>query len=166
MTEDPRKSAGPRGDGSDDDNKGCGECGRVFLPWITTCPDCLTPLDNGFDQALMAQPAPRVHLADTWLDIQVSSDEPVQVALLKHFLTENQFGFEESRRFISVPASEAERLAKAIEIWAFHQDLPDDDRHVDTLGRTLRDLGHRVMGAIYSRTSMAHSARTDLLDLR
>ena len=114
----------------------------------------------------MAQPAPRVHLAETWLDIPVSADEPVQVALLKHFLTENKFGFEESRRFISVPANEAERLGKAIEIWAFHQDLPDDVRHVDTLGATLRDLGHRVMSALYSRTSMAHSAASGLVDLR
>lgn len=148
------------------DNKGCERCRRVFVPWITTCPNCELPLANGFAPTLADQAAPRVHLAETWVDIPVSSDEPVQVALLKHFLTEHGFGFEESRRFISVPAAESARLAHAIDVWAFHQDLPDDDRHIDTLSATLRDLGHRVMGAIYSRTAVGQAQSSGLVDLR
>lgn len=138
----------------------------MFLPWITTCPNCDVPLDHGLEASLSAQPAPRVHLAETWIDIPISSDGPVQAALLKHFLTDHAFAFEESRRFISIPADEATRLAAAIEIWAFHPELPDDDRHVDTLAAILRDLGHQVLNAILSRNLIDRPKTPRLVDLR
>jgi hypothetical protein len=122
------------------------------MPWITTCPTCELPIENGFEPSLETQPAaPRASGSSEqlWIDIALSSDEPVKVALLRHFLTERQFAFEESRRFVSIRAEDAARLASAIELWAFHHDLPDDDRHLDTLQSTLREIGDAVLTALH-----------------
>jgi hypothetical protein len=153
-------------DGPSDDSKGCSGCGRVFLPWITTCPGCGSAIDHGFAPDLTSQPAPVVTKPDRWIDIPVSADEPVQVALLKHFLGENDFAFEESRRFISVFAEDAPRLSSCIEIWAFHPEPLNDDRHLDSLAGTLRELGHRVLNSVHSCAPAGRSLPAVLLDLR
>lgn len=126
------------------------------MPWITTCPQCDVPLANEMQQqSLSEQVAPTVAPSTSWLDIAVSSDEPVKVALLTHFLNEREIPFESSRRFVSVRAEHANKLERAVEAWAFTQDLPEDDRQYDSLAATLRDIGHAVLGAIHGSLSSA-----------
>lgn len=127
------------------------------MPWITVCPDCDMPFDHGLGTTSLAdQKAPPVPLESTaWIDIAVSSDEPVKVALLAHFLAENDFEYEESRRFVSLRSDELERLEQSITVWAFTQEMPDDDRHHDSLATTLREIGHAVLNAIHGSANSA-----------
>ncbi len=129
----------------------CPGCGAAAMPWITTCSVCERPIAAGPDGALADQlAAPSPDGPPTWIDIAVSCDEPAKVALLRHFLTEHGFQHEESKRFVSVRGADAERLLLAIDIWAFDQDLPDDERHLDSLAATLREIGHAVLNAVQS----------------
>ncbi len=142
----------------DDESTGpmCPECSGLFMPWITTCPQCDVPLANEMEQRTLAEEvAPVVASPASWLDIPVSSDEPVKVALLTHFLNEREIPFESSRRFMSVRSEYAEQLEQAVEAWAFTHDLPEDDRQLDSLAGTLRDIGHAVLGAIHGSMSSA-----------
>ncbi|MBT8240114.1 MAG: hypothetical protein KJN63_02685 [Acidimicrobiia bacterium] len=83
-----------------------------------------------------------------WIDIPVSMADPVDAALLSQFLQANNFPFQQSARFFSVPGSEAERLEERVDLWAFHHEMPPDDRVEDSLDGTLRRLGEVVMLAI------------------
>jgi hypothetical protein len=138
------------------------------MPWITTCPTCEMPLDNGFATELGTQPAAPNTSPQSWIDVALSSEEPVKVALLRHFLTEHGFEFEESHRFVSVRGEHAERLAQEIDLWAFHHDLPNDDRHLDTLQSTLREIGDAVMSAVYLAhdSALPRTTAPPALDLR
>lgn len=150
------------------ENTGCPNCARVFMPWITTCPTCECPLDNGFEPVLATQAAPVLRPGQLWVDIPIGNDEPVKAALLRHFLLEHDFEFEESRRFISVQAEESRRLAETVNLWAFHQDLPDDDRHIDTLSATLREIGDCVLSAVHvaHNSILPRTVAPPALDLR
>ncbi len=84
----------------------------------------------------------------SWIDIPVQADDVVGSALLAQFLKENDFPFEQSARFFSVPAHEADRLAQRTEVWAFRPEMPPDERVADSLDAALRRLGEVVMLAI------------------
>lgn len=86
----------------------------------------------------------------TWIDIPISCDEPVKVALFSQFLAGQDIPFEQSRRFISVPTDELKLLIDALTTWAFPPISDDDHRHVDSLNTTLREIGATVMGCIFS----------------
>ena len=135
----------------------CPDCTQAFMPWITTCPTCDLALETGVESVALAdQVAPSLsEPASSWIDIAVSVDEPVKVALLCHFLTEREIPHEESRRFVSVPTSHADELARAIEGWAFVHELPEDDRHHDSLAATLRDIGNTVLNALHGTRGLA-----------
>lgn len=146
MSEDTTGPAGPA----------CPSCQNLFMPWITTCPQCDIPLASGFEATPLAeQVAPRILKTSSWIDIAVASEEPVKVALLTNFLTERDIEFEQSRRFVSVPAHYSEQLEEAIEVWAFTQDLPEDDRHHDSLAATLRHIGNAVLNAVHGTHNSA-----------
>jgi hypothetical protein len=149
----------------------CAGCGRPCLPWYTTCPHCERPVGDGAFRELEFQVAAPLGPAEEWIDIGVSSSEPVKAALLRHFLFDNGFEFEESRRFFSVPQRHAGRLEQAIRVWAFRQDLPDDERHLDTLPSTLREIGQVTLDAIAAAGASVgtpdprgHRARHDPFD--
>ena len=94
-----------------------------------------------------------------WIDIPVLAQDPAESALLTHFLKENGFRFEQSRRFFSVPASEADRLAERVNLWAFHHEMPEDTRVVSSLDATLTALGEVVLLAIAAaRANVAPNA--------
>jgi hypothetical protein len=82
------------------------------------------------------------------IDIPISNAEPVKVALLRTFLGLHGFRFTESARSLAVPVAEGHRLAEVISLWAFNNDMPDDDRHVDTLAATVREIGMTVIAAV------------------
>lgn len=84
---------------------------------------------------------------NTWIDIPISNDEPAKLALLSRFFVLHEFEYHESARFLSVPADEASRLADTIAPWAYEQDLPEDDRHVETLASVQREIGDTVIAA-------------------
>ncbi len=84
----------------------------------------------------------------TWIDIPVAADDPAASALLTHFLKENRFQFEQSRRFFSVPVAEADRMQERVDLWAFHHEMPPDDRVDHSLDGALRQLGEIVLLAI------------------
>ncbi len=142
----------------------CPECGDAFMPWISMCPACSIELETGPEGAengaeakpLADQVAPTLDTSESsWIDIPVSADEPVKVALFTNFLTERDITYEESRRFVSIPSSHADDLAQAIDAWAFVHDLPDDDRHHDSLASTLREIGNTVVAAIHGSSVIA-----------
>ena len=103
-----------------------------------------------------------------WIDIPISNDEPAKLALLSRFLLLHEFAFHESPRLLSVPADEAKRLADTIAPWAYEQDLPDDDRHVETLASTQREIGDTVITACAAvdPTSLPKGIVPVSLDLR
>ncbi len=146
----------------------CTTCGRAAAPWATTCPVCAAPIVNGAGPNLADQPAPARPESRQWIDIDVTSDQPVEAALLRHFLLDNGFEVEETRRFISVPAAEHARLSEAVQIWTVSGDLPEDSRQVDSLSATLRDLSFRVQHAIHLYLAQDGSPEgiTISLDLR
>lgn len=149
----------------DQQGPACPECSGLYMPWITTCPRCDIPLATGTEATALAdQVAPMMQTSSSWLDIAVSSDEPVKVALLCHFLTEKEVDFEQSRRFVSVRAEHASQLETAVEAWAFSQDLPDDDRHTDSLASTLREIGHAVLSAIHGSQDSALPRSRETVD--
>lgn len=107
---------------------------------------------NSGDQAPDDRPAPEpelgsVEVALTWIDIPVGADEPVAVALLKHFLTQNRFEVTETRSHLSVRLSDIDRLVDCVRIWAFDPEHIPDPRNLDSLDSTLRSLGYRVLQA-------------------
>jgi hypothetical protein len=83
-----------------------------------------------------------------WIDIPVSASEPAEAALLVQFLNSNSFPFQQSHRFFSVPSHEAERLEERVDLWAFHHEMPPDDRIESSLDGALRRLGEIVLLAI------------------
>ena len=83
-----------------------------------------------------------------WINIPVPADDPAGSALLTQFLKENRFPFEQSRRFFSVPSAEADRLEERVDLWAFRQEMPEDERVHSSLDGTLRTLGEIVLLAI------------------
>jgi hypothetical protein len=83
-----------------------------------------------------------------WIDIPISASEPVEAALLANFLNANDFPFQQSHRFFSVPGLEAARLEERVDLWAFHHEMPPDDRVDSSLDGTLRRLGEIVLLAI------------------
>ncbi|MEZ5340432.1 MAG: hypothetical protein R2706_03000 [Acidimicrobiales bacterium] len=106
-------------------------------------------------------------VSPAWIDIAISADEPAKVALLCHFLSANEMEFEQSRRFISVPARHSEELIERIYHWSFHNDLIDDDRHRDSLAETMRQIGTAVMAAIVmERPRDAQAGQPSKIDLR
>ncbi len=119
---------------------------------MTTCARCDQPLTGAAEgsPATAASPSP-------WVDIPVSADQPAEVALLCHFLADRGVAFEASRRFVTVAADDAVRLVPHLEIWAFHHDLPDDDRHSDSLAATQRRVGTVVLDAIETATGVTRT---------
>ena len=83
-----------------------------------------------------------------WIDIPVPADDPVGSALLTQFLKANRFPFDQSRRFFSVPSSEADRLEERVDLWAFQHKMPEDERVDTSLDGTLRVLGEVVLLAV------------------
>ena len=84
----------------------------------------------------------------SWIDIPVSANDPAGSALLTHFLNENHFPFEQSRRFFSIPVSAADRLESRVDVWAFRHEMPPDYRVEQSLDGKLRELGEIVLLAI------------------
>ncbi len=84
----------------------------------------------------------------SWIDIPVAANDPAGSALLTQFLNENHFSFEQSRRFFSVPVSEADRLEGRVDLWAFRHEMPPDERVEHSLDGKLRELGEIVLLAI------------------
>lgn len=139
----------------------CATCGRVFMPWVRECPRCGTALANDGATTSRSQsgsestasgagegsaPNP-VEAALAWIDIPVSSDEPVEVALLKHFMVRNNFAVTETRNHLSVRLDDIDRLIASVQVWAFDRDRLTDERTSDSLDATLRSLGYRVLQA-------------------
>ncbi len=135
----------------------CAGCGGPCQPWFTTCPHCERPIGDGAVQELESQVAAPLGPTEEWIDIAISSSEPVKAALLRHFLLDNDFEFEESRRFFSLPQRQAARLEQAMLVWAFRQDLPEDERHLDTLPSTLRAIGQATLDGIAATASAVGS---------
>lgn len=145
----------------------CPECGDAFMPWITMCPACSIALETGVEaKPLAEQVAPNLDAPESsWIDVPVSVDEPVKVALFTNFLTERGISFEESRRFVSIRTSDADELLGSIDAWAFVHDLPEDDRHHDSLASTLREIGNTVIAAVHGSTIGAgHSTNSASAD--
>ncbi|MGH1504915.1 MAG: hypothetical protein ACRBI6_15270 [Acidimicrobiales bacterium] len=112
------------------------------------CARCDQPLTGEIDgPAAATSPSP-------WVDIPVSADQPAEVALLCHFLSDRGVAYETSRRFVTLSADAAVDLVGDLEIWAFHHDLPDDDRHSDSLAATQRRVGSAVLQAIETATGV------------
>ena len=82
-----------------------------------------------------------------WIDIPISNSEPAKLALLSRFFVLHEFEYHETSRLLLVPTSEAKRLADTIAPWAYEPDLPEDDRHVETLASTQREIGDTVIAA-------------------
>ena len=137
----------------------CSGCGIAYDAWITTCPTCSLPVRSE-SRPLAEELAAPFESGAKWIDIPVSADQPAEAALLRHFLVENKFEFEQSRRFFSVPASEAGRLEERCELWAFKHEMPPDERIEHSLDGTLRMIGEVVMLAISA--AKASVGATDL----
>ena len=149
----------------------CTRCGRPAAAWITTCASCGTTLQRGAEPPTLAsEPAPPIATEARWIDIPISADEPVRVALFCHFLNERGFPYEESRRFVSIPVERAEEIGEAIAPWAFDHDMPDDPRVHDSLADTLRSIGEVALTAIdrhrVSAGRSGTSESSDGIDLR
>lgn len=129
-------------------NLSCPACDARREPWFSTCPSCDFPFEMGPDAILESMFAPPLDTTEQWIDIPVGSDQPVRAALLRNFLRERRFEFEESRRFISIRVADAEAVEAAMRSWAYRQDLPDDHRHLDTLTATLNEVGDAALNAI------------------
>lgn len=84
----------------------------------------------------------------SWIDVPVSPDEPAKVALLCGFLADQEMDFEQSRRFISIPAKYTEDLIERIHLWGLRNGLIDDDRHTESLRTAQREVATAVMSAI------------------
>lgn len=151
-------------------NPDCAHCGNATEPWITSCLGCGAPVGTTPSAPLADRVAPNlepdrtVRASQTWLDIPITSDEPVKVALFSQYLTEQGIPFEHSRRFVSIPASEIDRMVQNIGVWAFKPESDDDHRSVDSLGKTLREIGNTVLASVYEPATSAaiHSSGIDL----
>lgn len=126
----------------------CPACSAGRELWFSTCPSCDFPFEMGPDAILESMFAAPLEATEQWIDIPVGSDQPVRAALLRTFLRERRFEFEESRRFISIRMADADAIESAIQTWAYRQDLPDDFRHLDTLLTTLNAVGDAALSAI------------------
>ncbi len=100
-----------------------------------------------------------------WINLQLRADEPAHCALFKHFLNERGFAFTETPNHIAVRSSDAEKIAEAVHDWAFHPDMPDDERASDTLNALLRHIGSIVLDGL-NGTSMLPRAIVNGIDLR
>ncbi len=128
----------------------CPMCRGLFMAWITTCPQCAVPLTSETAQCDLAhQVAPIVEPAHSWVDIAVSCDEPVKVALLTQLLNEQEIPYEASRRFISIEKHNAPKLERIIDVWAFTHDMPEDPRNTDSLASTMAEIGYAVYEALH-----------------
>ena len=133
----------------------CEHCGAPNRLWITTCPACGTSKRNSdLDVSLAGEPAPTLSPTEQWIDLPISAEEPVRVALFVHFLNERSMDFSESRRFVSVRTEDAPRLLRDVVPWAFHHDLPPDPRLHDSLALTMRSIGIAVLEGIERSTSL------------
>lgn len=134
-------------------NSACPVCDASFDPWISSCLSCGAPVGTDVFAPLADRVAPQLEVdsgeipGQTWIDIPISADEPVKVALFSQYLNEQRVPFEHSRRFISVPTSELERVMEGIGPWAFKPESDDDHRTVDSLNKTLREIGNAVLAA-------------------
>ena len=95
-----------------------------------------------------------------WIDIPIPADDPAGSALLSQYLKSTHFPSQQSHRFFSVPALEADRLEQRVDLWAFHHEMPTDDRVENSLDGTLRELGEIVLLAIAA--AKANVAPNDL----
>lgn len=100
-----------------------------------------------------------------WIQIPLRAHEPAHCALFKHFLHENAFEFSESAQHISVLSSDAQRMAAAVEIWAFAADMPDDERNAETLNALLREIGNIVLEGLQGTSTLPRAVRNGI-DLR
>lgn len=138
----------------------CKRCGVRSAAWITTCPTCGASARYPSESiSLSCEAAPPVASEISWIDIPIAADEPVLVALFRHFLIERGLQFEESRRFVSVLVADAEQIETAITPWAFQHDMPEDPRVHDSLAHTLRRIGTHVVDAIEAHRSTAGATR-------
>ncbi len=140
-----------------DGNAWCPSCDGDREPWYTTCPHCEFPFEIGPSATLSNQLAaplgtPPSGSTEEWIDLPVGGDQPVKTALLRSFLTDQGFDFEESRRFVSIRRRDAAAIEAAISVWAYQQDLPEDHRHLDSLMSTLIEIGNITIEAIRAVT--------------
>ncbi len=91
----------------------------------------------------------------------IGADQPAKAALLRAFLAHRGFEFEESRRFLSFRVVDAAAIESAMLIWAYHHDLPEDPRHLDTLMSTLEAIGDETIAAIHAITMAPTGRRSD-----
>ncbi len=104
---------------------------------------------------------------DTWIDVPITSDDPVRVALFRHFLTDRSFPLRESDKCISIRTEDADKIHTAIKPWAFEHDMPEDPRQHDSLANTMQAIGTVVTDAIEShRAPAAPVAGIKKIDLR
>ncbi len=143
----------------------CPSCDGPRELWFTTCPTCDFPLELGPNAILASQAAAPLLTSttghDDWIDLPIASDQPAKAALLRAFLADHRFEFEESRRFLSIRHRDAAAIESALSIWAYHHDLPEDHRHLDTLMSTLKEIGDVTIGAIRAATLAPTGSRTD-----
>lgn len=133
----------------------CPSCDGPREQWFTTCPTCDFPFELGPNAILshqVAAPLTTGSSFEQWIDVPIGSDQPAKAALLRAFLADQGFEFEESRRFVSFLVADVPAIEAALMIWAYHQDLPEDHRHLDTLMSTLKEIGDETIAAIHSVT--------------
>ncbi|MEZ5375255.1 MAG: hypothetical protein R2733_02015 [Acidimicrobiales bacterium] len=143
----------------------CPSCDGPRELWFTTCPTCDFPFQIGPGAILAGQVAAPLAASgaahDEWIDIPIPADQPVKTALMRAFLADQGFAYEESRRFVSIRVSDAAAIESAITIWAYHHDLPEDHRHLDTLMSTLKEIGDATIAAIHAATMASTGSRPE-----
>ncbi len=144
----------------------CPSCDAHCEPWFTTCAKCEFPLQIGPKAALSGQFAAPLESSVSWIDLPIGDDQPAKTALLRSFLADQGFEFEESRRFISIRLEDARAIEAAISIWAYRDEMPEDHRQLDSLMSTLGELGDAAIGAIRAATLTAAGDGSSELDLR
>ncbi len=124
----------------------CMSCAVVLTPWTTKCLRCGTLVPDAPDSTTpLAAP---IASSSFWIDIPISSDEPVKSSLLCAFLADQEMEFEQSRQFISIPSKYAKDLVERIHLWGLRNGLLNDERHADSLRNTQREIATAVMSAI------------------
>ncbi len=127
----------------------CAGCDAVLTPWTTKCLRCGTPVPVSAGATPPTTPLARpIAPSDFWIDVPISPDEPVKIALLTAFLADQGMEFEQSRRFISIPSKYAEDLVERINLWGIKNGLLNDERHADSLRNAQREIATAVMSAI------------------
>ncbi len=137
----------------------CPSCDEPRELWFTTCPTCEFPFELGPGAVLGSQRAAPLSTnldpSEQWIDLPIAADQPAKTALIRTFLADRSFRFEESRRFVSVLAADAAAIEAALAVWAYQDQLPPDHRHLDTLTSTLQQIGDAAIAAI--RAAMLES---------